>query len=202
MNRYDYVGSFLRPERLKKARRDFENNTINAEELKKVEDECITDLITKIKELGYHTITDGEFRRSTWHLDFMWGFNGVEHKKTIEGNTTFDGEAAMIDGAGKVRQFFSITLPCLTPILFFNLVMQTIQSFLTFTPAYIISNGSGAPRNGTLVYSLYIYQKAFSDFKMGYASALAWILIVIIGTVTMLLFLTSKFWVFSESEEV
>ena len=97
MNRYDYVGSFLRPEKLKKARRDFENNTINAEELKKVEDECITELITKIKELGYHTITDGEFRRSTWHLDFMWGFNGVEHKKTIEGNTTFDGEAAMID---------------------------------------------------------------------------------------------------------
>lgn len=71
MNRYDYVGSFLRPERLKKARRDFENNTINLEELKKVEDECITELITKIKELGYHTITDGEFRRSTWHLDFM-----------------------------------------------------------------------------------------------------------------------------------
>ena len=69
----------------------------NAEKLKKVEDECITELITKIKELGYHTITDGEFRRSTWHLDFMWGFNGVEHKKTIEGNTTFDGEAAMID---------------------------------------------------------------------------------------------------------
>lgn len=56
MNRYDYVGSFLRPERLKKARRDFENNTINAEELKKVEDECIIELITKIKELGYHTI--------------------------------------------------------------------------------------------------------------------------------------------------
>ena len=97
MNRYDYVGSFLRPERLKKARRDFENNTISLEELKKVEDECITELITKIKELGYHTITDGEFRRSTWHLDFMWGLNGVEHKKTIEGNTTFDGEAAMID---------------------------------------------------------------------------------------------------------
>lgn len=86
MNRYDYVGSFLRPERLKKARRDFENDTINAEKLKKVEDECITELITKIKELDYHTITDGELRRSTWHLDFMWGFNGVEHKKTIEGN--------------------------------------------------------------------------------------------------------------------
>ncbi|MBP1040193.1 sugar ABC transporter permease [Vagococcus sp. BWB3-3] len=111
-------------------------------------------------------------------------------------------EAAQIDGASKVRQFFSITLPCLTPIIFFNLVMQTIQSFLTFTPAYIISNGSGAPRNGTLVYSLYVYQKAFADFKMGYASALAWVLLVIVGIVTLILFATSKFWVFSESEEV
>lgn len=111
-------------------------------------------------------------------------------------------EAAQIDGAGKFRQFFSITLPCLTPIIFFNLVMQTIQSFLTFTPAFIISNGTGAPRNGTLVYSLYVYQKAFNDFKMGYASALAWILLVIIGVITLILFATSKYWVFSESEEV
>ncbi|MCB5953170.1 sugar ABC transporter permease [Enterococcus sp. BWT-B8] len=111
-------------------------------------------------------------------------------------------EAAQIDGAGKIRQFFGITLPCLTPIIFFNLVMQTIQSFLTFTPAFIISNGTGAPRNGTLVYSLYVYQKAFNDFKMGYASALAWILLIIIGLVTLVLFASSKFWVFSESEEV
>jgi multiple sugar transport system permease protein len=111
-------------------------------------------------------------------------------------------EAAQIDGAGKFRQFFSITLPTLTPIIFFNLVMQTIQSFLTFTPAFIISNGSGAPRNGTLVYSLYVYQKAFNDFKMGYASALAWILLLVIGVVTLLLFASSKFWVFSENKEV
>ena len=53
--------------------------------------------MAKIKELGYHVITDGEFRRSTWHLDFMWGFEGIEHQKTVEGNTTFDAEAAMID---------------------------------------------------------------------------------------------------------
>ncbi len=92
--RYDYVGSFLRPERLKKARADFESGMINPSQLKEVEDECILDLVSKIKDLGYHVITDGEFRRSTWHLDFMWGFNGIEHKKTLDGNTTFDGEAA------------------------------------------------------------------------------------------------------------
>lgn len=95
--RYDYVGSFLRPERLKKARADFESGMINPSQLKEVEDECILDLVSKIKDLGYHVITDGEFRRSTWHLDFMWGFNGIEHKQTLSGNTTFDGEAAMID---------------------------------------------------------------------------------------------------------
>ena len=95
--RYDYVGSFLRPERLKKARADFESGMINPSQLKEVEDECILDLVNKIKDLGYHVITDGEFRRSTWHLDFMWGFNGIEHKKTLAGNTTFDGETAMID---------------------------------------------------------------------------------------------------------
>lgn len=95
--RYDYVGSFLRPERLKRARADFESGMINPSQLKEVEDECILDLVNKIKDLGYHVITDGEFRRSTWHLDFMWGFNGIEHKKTLAGNTTFDGEAAIID---------------------------------------------------------------------------------------------------------
>lgn len=95
--RYDYVGSFLRPEELKKARGEYEAGRISAEELKQVEDTCITELIRKQKSLGYHVITDGEFRRSTWHLDFMWGFSGIEHKKTVDGNTTFEGEAAMID---------------------------------------------------------------------------------------------------------
>ena len=95
--RYDYVGSFLRPEKLKKARADFEAGKITREQLKEVEDACILELVAKIKELGYHVITDGEFRRATWHLDFMWGFDGIEHKKTVDGNTTFEGEAAMID---------------------------------------------------------------------------------------------------------
>ncbi len=95
--RYDFVGSFLRPEKLKQARADYEANKINQEQLKAVEDECIIELVKNIKKLGYHVITDGEFRRATWHLDFMWGFEGIKHKKTVEGNTTFNDEAAMID---------------------------------------------------------------------------------------------------------
>ena len=94
--RYDYVGSFLRPETLKKARRDFEEGKISKEELTKVEDAAILDLVEKQKKAGYHVITDGEFRRATWHLDFMWGFNGVGHEPTKTG-LPFHGEAAMID---------------------------------------------------------------------------------------------------------
>ncbi len=95
--RYDYVGSFLRPEVLKKARADFELGKITKQQLTETEDACIRDLVAKQKKAGYHVITDGEFRRSAWHLDFMWGLDGIGHKKTVSGNTTFDGEAAMID---------------------------------------------------------------------------------------------------------
>lgn len=94
--RYDFVGSFLRPEKLKEARNQFDNGSIGYDELKKVEDESITELITKVKELGYHVITDGEFRRATWHLDFMWGFDGVGHTPTKTG-LPFHGEDAMVD---------------------------------------------------------------------------------------------------------
>lgn len=93
---YDYVGSFLRPENLKKARRQFDEGKITYAQLKEVEDQAITDLIIKIKSLGYHVITDGEFRRATWHLDFMWGLDGVGHVPTKTG-LPFHGEAAMID---------------------------------------------------------------------------------------------------------
>ena len=94
--KYDIVGSFLRPDYLKKARSEYVNGKITAEELKKVENAAITDLITKQKAAGLSVITDGEFRRSSWHLDFMWAFNGVGHEKTKCG-IPFDGEAALID---------------------------------------------------------------------------------------------------------
>lgn len=94
--RFDYVGSFLRPDYLKKARADFEKRNITKEELTEIENKAITDLVKKQKELGYKVITDGEFRRATWHLDFMWEFNGVAHKKTEKG-VAFHGEPALID---------------------------------------------------------------------------------------------------------
>ncbi len=94
--RYDFVGSFLRPESLKEARAAYEDGSISREELTKTEDECIRNLVEKQKAAGYHVITDGEFRRATWHLDFMWGFEGVGHSKTQTG-LPFHGEAAMID---------------------------------------------------------------------------------------------------------
>ena len=94
--RYDFVGSFLRPERLKEARRAFDNGDIGYDELKKVEDETITELVSKLKELGYHVITDGEFRRATWYLDFMWALDGVGHKPTKTG-LPFHGEDAIVD---------------------------------------------------------------------------------------------------------
>lgn len=94
--RHDFVGSFLRPDYLKKAIADFEKGAITVQQLKEVEDKAILDLVAKQKKAGYHIITDGEFRRATWHLDFMWGFNGVGHSKTQTG-LPFHGEAAMID---------------------------------------------------------------------------------------------------------
>jgi len=103
--RYDFVGSFLRPERLKEARRAFDNGNIGYDELKKVEDETITELVSKLKELGYHVITDGEFRRATWYLDFMWALDGVGHKPTKTG-LPFHGEDAIVDDTylvGKLR---------------------------------------------------------------------------------------------------
>lgn len=105
-------------------------------------------------------------------------------------------EAAQVDGAGKIRRFFRITLPMLSPVIFFNLVMSIINSFQTFTPAYVIGDGRGGPLDATMFYTLYLYMKGFSFFDMGYASALAWIMLLIIGVFTAVLFATSRYWVF------
>jgi multiple sugar transport system permease protein len=104
-------------------------------------------------------------------------------------------EAASIDGANKMQQFIKITLPLLTPVIFFNGIVQTIDSFKAFTPAFIISEGTGGPIDSTLFYTLYLYQEGFAYFRMGYASALAWILLIIIACFTAFSFLTSRYWV-------
>jgi multiple sugar transport system permease protein len=104
-------------------------------------------------------------------------------------------EAASVDGAGKVTQFFRITLPCLSPIIFFNLVMQMITSFQSFTQAFVVSGGQGGPLDSTMFYSLYLYIQGFSYFQMGYAAAMAWFLLIIIAAVTALIFKSSALWV-------
>ncbi|MHC6201716.1 carbohydrate ABC transporter permease [Breznakiellaceae bacterium SP9] len=101
-------------------------------------------------------------------------------------------EAASVDGAGKIRQFFNITLPSLSPIIFFNLIMQMISAFQSFTQAFIVSGGSGGPLDSTMFYSLYLYIKGFGFSEMGYASAMGWILLLIIAVLTAVTFKASN----------
>lgn len=109
-------------------------------------------------------------------------------------------EAASVDGAGAWRRFISITIPMISPVVFFNLILQMISAFQTFTQAYVVSGGTGGPVDSTLFFSLYLYQRAFTDFDMGYASAMAWVLLIVIGLFTWLAFATSRRWVFYEGE--
>jgi multiple sugar transport system permease protein len=105
-------------------------------------------------------------------------------------------ESASIEGAGSWRQFISITLPMLSPIILFNLIMQIISAFQAFTPAYIIGGTSGGSLDSLLFYTLYLYIMGFSYFKMGMASALAWVLLLAIGVLTFVIFKVSRNMVF------
>ena len=107
-------------------------------------------------------------------------------------------EAAIVDGAGPVRRFFSITLPMLTPIIFFNLINQVIGAFQAFNSSYLITGGK--PLNTTLYYGVHLYNKAFNQFELGYGSAMAWFMLLIIAFFTALIFRSSSAWVYYESE--
>lgn len=105
-------------------------------------------------------------------------------------------EAAEIDGASTWQKFRNVTVPMITPVIFFNLVLGIINSFQAFTSAYIVSGGSGGPADSTLFYTLYLYQEGFTSFRMGYASAMGWVLLLIIGVFTALNFWASRRWVY------
>ncbi len=105
-------------------------------------------------------------------------------------------ESAQVDGASRVAQFFRITLPLLTPLILFNLVLQIIGAFQAFTAAFIVSGGTGGPVDSTLLYTLYVYEQAFGFLHMGYATAMAWILLLAVAVITAAIFSSSRYWVF------
>jgi len=109
-------------------------------------------------------------------------------------------EAASLDGAGSLRKFWHVTVPMLSPVILFNLVMGLIKSVQTFTSIYILSEGTGQPGDSLLVFSLHLFLSAFSDLEMGYASAMAWVTFVILVVCTLLLFRSSRHWVFYSSQ--
>ena len=108
-------------------------------------------------------------------------------------------EAAAIDGAGRGRQFFSITLPLITPVVFYNLVTQLCQAFQEFNGPYIITQGG--PRNSTTLISLLIYNSAFKTYEMGMASAMAWLLFIVLTVFTAIAFISQKYWVYYSDDE-
>ncbi|MEU9138066.1 sugar ABC transporter permease [Streptomyces sp. NPDC048404] len=109
-------------------------------------------------------------------------------------------EAAEVDGAGPLRRFWSITLPMLSPVLFFNVLLETIHSFQIFGSAYVVSNATCGPADATLVYTCYLYQKGFRESQMGFASAMAWMLLLAVALVTAVLFWSQKRWVHYEED--
>ena len=147
---------------------------------------------------GYGWVSHPDYALGTLIVLNVWTFGApmVIFLAGLRQIPTMYYEAAAIDGAGKVRQFRSITAPLLTPIIFFNLVLQLIGAFQSFTQAFIVSGGTGGPVDSTLFYTLYLYEKGFGSFQMGYASAMAWFLLLIVAGMTAVNFLASKYWVF------
>ncbi|MGP3971788.1 carbohydrate ABC transporter permease [Streptomyces sp. 6N223] len=146
------------------------------------------------------------FSDPTWALPAvvimsLWtvGGNMVIYLAGLQDVPTELYEAAGIDGAGSLRRFWHITLPQISPVIFFNVITGLIGAMQTFTQGYVVTQAGGGPSNSLLFFVLYLYQNAFEYFRMGYASALAWILLLMILLLTALIFRGSAFWVYYES---
>lgn len=156
--------------------------------------------VLRLVGVNAHTgwIADPDYALWTLILLHVWTF-GSPMVIFLAGLRQIPGmyyEAASVDGASWWRRFRGITLPLLSPIIFFNLVLQIIGAFQSFTQAFVVSNGTGGPADSTLFYTLYLYQRGFGEFQMGYAAAMAWVLVIIVGALTAVNFYLSKFWVF------
>jgi multiple sugar transport system permease protein len=105
-------------------------------------------------------------------------------------------ESAAVDGARWWRRFWHITIPMLSPVIFFNALLGLIRAFQVFTSAYVVSNGGGGPAGSTLLYALYLYQQGFVNYDMGFAAAMAWVLVIVVAALTAVAFLTARYWVY------
>jgi multiple sugar transport system permease protein len=153
---------------------------------------------------GKAWVNDPDFALGTLILLAVWQF-GAPMVIFLAGLKQVPGElyeAASVDGATPFRKFISITLPMLSPVIFFNLVLETINGFQGFTSAFVLSGGTGGPVDSTLMYTLHLYIKGWNEYQMGYASAMAWVFLLFIGLVTAVVFRTGKFWVhYSDGED-
>jgi multiple sugar transport system permease protein len=157
-------------------------------------------LLSLFKVSGPGWLTSPQW--ALWALIIMslWSVGGgmIIYLAGLQGIPTVLYEAAEIDGANSIQSFFSITLPLITPVLFYNLVTGIIGTFQIFTSVYVMT--LGGPAEATLFYNLYLYNNAFRYGRMGYASALAWVLFLIVLILTLLVFRSSSTWVYYEGE--
>ncbi|MEV4490713.1 sugar ABC transporter permease [Micromonospora coxensis] len=153
---------------------------------------------------GLPWVNDPEWALETLMLLAIWQF-GAPMVIFLAGLKQVPSElyeAASVDGANRFRQFWHVTLPMLSPVIFFNLVLETINGFQGFTAAFVLSNGTGGPVDSTLMYTLKLYISGFTDLEMGYASAMAWVFLIAIGLITTVFFSTGRFWVhYSDGEK-
>ncbi len=162
----------------------------------------VNDVLAKVGVEGQSWVAHPDFALGTLILLNGWTFGApmVIFLAGLRQIPTSYYEAAAVDGAGRWTTFAHITLPLLTPIIFFNLVLQVIGAFQSFTQAFVVSGGTGGPADSTLLYTLYLYDEGFGSFHMGYASAMAWVLLAIIAALTAINFLFAKRWVFYGDE--
>ena len=157
--------------------------------------------LAKIGIVGPSWLTDPAWSKPALILMGLWGAGGgmVIYLAALQDIPEALYEAAALDGAKSLTRFFRITLPMLTPVILFNLIMGLIGTFQYFTQAYVMT--SGGPQDSTTFYALLLFNKAFQDFKMGYASAMAWVLFVITLGAALLVFRTSARWVYYSGED-
>lgn len=159
-------------------------------------------LLGRIGISGPGWLVSPEWSKPALVLMGLWGAGGgmVIYLAALQDVPTQLYEAASLDGAGRLTQFRHVTLPMISPVVLFNVIMGLIGSFQYFTQVYVMTRGSGGPQDSTLVYALHLFNAAFLDFRMGYASAMAWVLLLITLVCALAVFRTSARWVYYGGE--